>query len=90
MTDEQRQWAINRIRAKRAFWVHLVMFVAVNALLVGIWAVTTAGYFWPIWPMLGWSIGLVGHAVSVFIAPMDISEQRIDRELRAGGTGSAS
>jgi hypothetical protein len=28
------------------------------ALLLGIWALTGMGYFWPIWPMMGWGIGL--------------------------------
>jgi hypothetical protein len=35
-------------------------FVAVNLLLIVIWAATGAGYFWPIWPLLGWGIGLIG------------------------------
>ncbi|MGI8806150.1 MAG: DUF1707 domain-containing protein [Thermoleophilaceae bacterium] len=35
-------------------------FVLVNILLVAIWAASGAGYFWPIWPLLGWGIGIVG------------------------------
>ena len=31
-------------------------------LLVAIWALTGAGYFWPIWPMLGWGIGVLADA----------------------------
>ncbi len=88
MTDDQRQWAIRRIRAKRAFWVHLAVYFAVNAFLVFIWAVTSGSYFWPVWPILGWGIGLVAHAMGVFFAPMDISEERIDRELQANRFGS--
>ena len=34
MTDEQRQRAIRRIQAKRGFWVHFTVYLAVNALLV--------------------------------------------------------
>ena len=34
-------------------------YVAVMALLVAIWALTGMGYFWPIWPMLGWGIGVL-------------------------------
>jgi hypothetical protein len=37
---------------------HERAYIATMLLLVGIWAVTGAGYFWPIWPMLGWGIGL--------------------------------
>jgi hypothetical protein len=38
----------------------LAAFVAVNLMLIVIWAATGAGYFWPIWPLLGWGIGLIG------------------------------
>lgn len=36
-------------------------FLAVNLLLIVIWAATGAGYFWPIWPLLGWGIGIASH-----------------------------
>ena len=83
MTDDQRRWAIRRIRAKRAFWVHLAVYILVNAFLMVVWAASSADYFWPAWPMLGWGIGVGAHAVSVFLAPMDVSEERIDRELQS-------
>ena len=35
-------------------------FLAVNLVLLVIWAATGAGYFWPIWPLLGWGLGLIG------------------------------
>jgi Domain of unknown function (DUF1707)/2TM domain len=38
---------------------HERTYVAVMALLVAIWALTGMGYFWPIWPMLGWGIGVL-------------------------------
>ena len=34
--------------------------LAVMALLWLIWLVTGAGYPWPVWPMLGWGIGVAG------------------------------
>ena len=82
MTDEQRQWAIRRIQAKRAFWVHLVVYFAVNAFLILIWAMTSGGYFWPVWPMLGWGVGVAAHAASVYVGPSEISEAQIERELQ--------
>src|SRR3954447_252378 len=42
--------------------IHLTVYLIVNALLIGIWAATGGGYFWPIWPILGWGIGLGCHA----------------------------
>jgi class 3 adenylate cyclase len=45
--------------------IHLALYVLVNVLLVAIWAASGGGYFWPIWPMLGWGIGVAGHAAPV-------------------------
>ena len=39
---------------------NLVAYLAVNVMLVAIWAATGADYFWPIWPILGWGLGLIG------------------------------
>jgi hypothetical protein len=40
---------------------HLVSYLAVIAGLWLIWALTGSGYPWPIWPMLGWGLGLLGQ-----------------------------
>lgn len=42
---------------------HLRAFVAVNALLVAIWALAGFGYFWPVWPFMGWGVGVVVHGL---------------------------
>jgi class 3 adenylate cyclase len=42
--------------------IHATIYVVVNVMLIGIWAATGGGYFWPIWPLLGWGIGLGCHA----------------------------
>ena len=37
-------------------------FLATSLLLVAIWALTGAGYFWPVWPILGWGVFVIGPA----------------------------
>jgi hypothetical protein len=49
--------------ARIAFKVHLLIYCAVMALLLVIWAGSGAGYFWPMWPALGWGVGLAAHGV---------------------------
>lgn len=51
---------VSRYVAAGLRW-HATVYLAVNALLVLIWAATGAGYFWPVWPIAGWGIGLVFH-----------------------------
>jgi class 3 adenylate cyclase len=46
---------------RQSFRIHLTVYVLVNIMLIGIWAASGGGYFWPVWPMLGWGIGLAGH-----------------------------
>jgi class 3 adenylate cyclase len=43
------------------FRIHLTVYIVVNVMLIGIWAASGGGYFWPIWPMLGWGIGVGSH-----------------------------
>ena len=49
--------------------VHLGSYLAVIAGLWLIWALTGADYPWPIWPMLGWGIGLLGHGSGNALPP---------------------
>jgi hypothetical protein len=56
-----------RARARADFLRHLFTYLWVNGLLVVIWALTNfGGYFWPIWPMLGWGVGLGAHGFAAF------------------------
>ena len=83
MTDqERREAAIARIKEKRDFFTHLFIYVAVNALLVVVWSVSGTDYFWPVWPIAGWGIGLAAHAFDTFRRP--ISEEAIRREMEKG------
>ncbi len=65
--EERRRAAVGRLKAKRDFRNHVAIYVIVNAMLIFIWALSGAGYFWPIWPILGWGVGLAfnGYAVHV-------------------------
>jgi Domain of unknown function (DUF1707) len=35
-------------------------FAATSILLIAIWALMGAGYFWPVWPILGWGVFALG------------------------------
>ena len=48
--------------------MHLAAYLAMVVIVLTVWLVVglTAGawYFWPIWPMLGWGIGLASHGLA--------------------------
>jgi hypothetical protein len=77
-TDRDR--ARERLEARRDFGSHVAAYVVVNAFLIVIWAFTGAGYFWPVWILAGWGVGLVLHAWEVFFR-RPITEADIDAEL---------
>jgi hypothetical protein len=58
----------------------VAIYLIVNALLVVIWAATGAGYFWPIWPIAGWGIGVAFNAWAVYFE-RPITEDEIRREM---------
>ena len=82
--QELRERAVARIKKKREFYAHLIAYVAVNAFLVLIWAtVAGRGFFWPMFPMAGWGIGVFFHGWDVWRA--EPSESDIQREMRRLG-----
>ena len=79
--QERRDAAIKRIKDKRDFRTHVVSYVVVNLFLVGVWAVSGGGYFWPGWVMAGWGIGLVLHGWQTYRGDRPITEEDIQREM---------
>ena len=77
--QELREQAVSRLRKKRDFRAHVFIYLAVNAMLVVIWAVTGSGFFWPIFPILGWGVGVAANAWDVY-GRKPISEDEIRRE----------
>ena len=54
---EQAKKSLNKKRDAKEF---LIVTIAVNAILVGIWWFTTpTGYFWPMWVIFGMGIGVM-------------------------------
>ncbi len=66
--EEIRDLARKRVEAKKGFYIHLTVYLIVNVFLLIIWYMTGRGgdYPWFIWPLAGWGIGLLFHALSVF------------------------
>ena len=77
--SELRERAIKRLRKKRDFYGHVLVYVAVNSFLVVVWWLTSAGFFWPAIPMAAWGIGVVMNAWDVWQG--DFSDAAIEREV---------
>lgn len=67
---DPRRIAARKNAARASVRFHLSGYVAMVAIVLTVWlaiALTTGstGYFWPIWPILGGAIGLLGHVIPV-------------------------
>jgi len=83
-----REVARKRIKARRNFWYTELIFVIVFVICAAIWALTGMGYFWPLWPLVGFAIATLFSALSTFgPSSRPISQQRIDEEVRRLGGG---
>jgi hypothetical protein len=81
MDDGLREQALQRVKKRRDFWPHLLVYVMVNTLTVVIWVMTDpGGFFWPIFLIAGWGIGVVMHAWDAFVRT-EITPDDIDREI---------
>jgi hypothetical protein len=70
-TDPRRRAARQRA-AKMSVRLHLAGYLTMVVIVLTVWLAVglTAGawYFWPIWPILGAGIGLLGHAIPIKLA----------------------
>lgn len=80
--DDPRTTARKRLEERRGFLPHLLIFILFNSGLVIVWLTTGPhNFFWPMFPLLFWGIGLVMHAWSAFFSK-PITEADVDREER--------
>ena len=74
------------VKELKGFYSHLSSYVMVMLLLTAINLIFSPDYFWAIWPMLGWGIGIINHALGVFnIWPKfgkDWEEKQIQKRLK--------
>lgn len=61
-----REMALERLKKKADFWKHLLVFVLFNGMFALVWAMTGRHFFWPVFPLGIWGIGLITHAVETF------------------------
>ena len=76
--------------ARVGFYTHLTVYLLVNALLIGINLGTSTQHLWFKWPLLGWGVGILAHAIVAFALPRRVRNRRrlIREKMRAGALES--
>jgi len=73
--------AKKRVALKKSITIHLMIYVVINIFLVAIYYLTTpGGYFWPIWSIVGWGVGLLIHGLVVLYTLSSLSTAQSSTE----------
>ena len=74
-------YIISNQSVRPARHIPALVYVLVNTLLVVIWVMTDPhGFFWPVFPIAGWGIGVIMNAWDVY-GRQEITEEDIHREM---------
>jgi hypothetical protein len=73
--------AHKRVTALRDFYMHLMWYLVVNLGLFAIDAATPGGP-WFFWPLIGWGVVVVMHALAVLLEGFVFSERWEERKTR--------
>jgi hypothetical protein len=76
----ERAAARRQAERRRKLGSDAVAYVVVNLFLVGVWAITGVGYFWPGWVLAGWGVALALTAYDVLVR-RPVTETDVDAEL---------
>lgn len=83
--DENYLRAKKKVETLKDFYRHLVVYLIVNILLFAINFFTFQGYWWFVFPLGGWGIGLLLHALttctSITHATSNWEEKKINKYM---------
>ncbi|HJY11266.1 MAG TPA: 2TM domain-containing protein [Flavobacterium sp.] len=68
---ERYYQAQKRVKEIKEFYQHLTVFLLCNVIVIVVNLMTSPGYLWFLWCLLGWGIAIVLHGLTVFrISPI--------------------
>lgn len=83
--SQQEQLALLEVRKLKGFYLHLAQYVVVIAALCAINLLTTPHRLWFYWPALGWGIGTLAHAATIFgwlpFLGVDWEKRQVEKRL---------
>jgi hypothetical protein len=80
-------------RKRVEFRAHLIVYCVTITSLWIIWYLTGHHYMWPVWPMVGWGIGLMFHYIfdyrqnGILSVEEEYKKLKREQEKRQGATG---
>lgn len=68
MKEERDSELWQQAKARADFKIHLTTYIVINSMIWLIWLFTgnIHRYPWPIWPTIGWGIGIIFNYLGVY------------------------
>jgi hypothetical protein len=73
--QELYEEAKKRVKKKREFYSHFGIYLTVNVVLIVIWALSSMGYMWFLWPLCIWGVFVLWNFIDVFVLDNITSEK---------------
>lgn len=74
--------ARRRVQKLKAFYINFICWTVVSALLLFIYAESHGGFFWPIFPIAGWGLGVLFQAFDIFGFGRGWEQRKILEEMQ--------
>jgi len=74
--------AQKKVKEIKDFYQHLMIFILVSIILIVINLMTSPGYLWFVWCLIGWLIGLIVHGLTTFNLPPFFDKNWEERKIR--------
>lgn len=62
----EEELALRKVRKIRGFYVHVAQYLIIMSILSAYNLIYMPGYFWAVWPLLGWGTGVVIDGLRTF------------------------
>ncbi len=84
--SHEEMLAFNHVRKLKGFYIHLTQYLIIIPALFALNIWQNIGYFWAVYPALGWGLGLLFHALVVFerFSPFGADWEKKQVEKRLG------
>ena len=85
--DETLEQARDWVASVRGFWVHAILYISVNSLLIAVDVVAgrgrdaVFGLDWAYWPVIFWGAYLLVDAITTFVTPTLFGDRWFERRI---------
>ncbi|MFD2940608.1 2TM domain-containing protein [Flavobacterium notoginsengisoli] len=82
-TEADRYYdAQKKVKEIREFYEHLTVYVLVNPIVIFVNLMTSPGYLWFLWCLMGWGMAIILHGLKVFSFPPFFNKKWEEKKIR--------